>query len=262
MESSTQPFMTLEQAFSMKGELALITGGATGIGRAIAQAFIEAGARVVLVGRRRELLEQAAAELGPQAGWAVHDVVDTGHVPALAEDVRARYGDVTVLVNNAGHHLKKTIEETDEAEFRSMLDTHVTGAYALTRAFIGPMIERGSGNVLFTASMTSLMGLTRVFAYSTAKSAYLGMVRSLAVDLSPKGIRVNAIAPGFIETEISRKAFDSDPARKQRVLSRTPLGRLGSTEDIGWAAVYLCSPAGRFVNGVVLPVDGGVLIGF
>lgn len=246
----------------MKGELALITGGATGIGRAIAQAFLEAGARVVLVGRRRELLEQAAAELGPQAGWAVHDVVDTGHVPALAEDVRARYGDVTVLVNNAGHHLKKTIEETDEAEFRSMLDTHVTGAYALTRAFIGPMIERGSGNVLFTASMTSLMGLTRVFAYSTAKSAYLGMVRSLAVDLSPKGIRVNAIAPGFIETEISRKAFDSDPARKQRVLSRTPLGRLGSTEDIGWAAVYLCSPAGRFVNGVVLPVDGGVLIGF
>lgn len=262
MESSTQPFMTLEQAFSMKGELALITGGATGIGRAIAQAFIEAGARVVLVGRRRELLEQAAAELGPQAGWAVHDVVDTGHVPALAEDVRARYGDVTVLVNNAGHHLKKTIEETEEAEFRSMLDTHVTGAYALTRTFIGPMIERGSGNVLFTASMTSLMGLTRVFAYSTAKSAYLGMVRSLAVDLSPKGIRVNAIAPGFIETEISRKAFDSDPARKQRVLSRTPLGRLGSTEDIGWAAVYLCSPAGRFVNGVVLPVDGGVLIGF
>ncbi len=186
--------MTLEQAFSMKGELALITGGATGIGRAIAQAFIEAGARVVLVGRRRELLEQAAAELGPQAGWAVHDVVDTGHVPALAEDVRVRYGDVTVLVNNAGHHLKKTIEETEEAEFRSMLDTHVTGAYALTRTFIGPMIERGSGNVLFTASMTSLMGLTRVFAYSTAKSAYLGMVRSLAVDLSPKGIRVNAIA--------------------------------------------------------------------
>jgi gluconate 5-dehydrogenase len=246
--------MTLDQAFSLKNELALITGGATGIGRAIAHAFIEAGARVILVGRRRELLEKAAAEMGPQAGWAVHDVAETAHVPALVEDVQARYGEVTILVNNAGHHLKKTIEETDETEFRHMLDTHVTGAYALTRAFIPPMIEKQHGHVLF--------GLSRVFAYSTAKSAYLGMVRSLAVDLSPKGIRVNAIAPGFIETEISRKALDSDPARKQRVLGRTPLGRLGSTEDVGWAAVYLCSPAARFVNGVVLPVDGGVLIGF
>jgi gluconate 5-dehydrogenase len=262
MEPSTQPFKTLAQAFSLEGELALITGGATGIGRAIAHAFIEAGARVVLVGRRRELLESAASELGPQAGWAVHDVAQTAHAPALVEDVRARYGEVTILVNNAGHHLKKTIEETDETEFRHMLDTHVTGAYALTRAVIPAMIGRRHGHLLFTASMTSFFGLSRVFAYSTAKSAYLGMVRSLAVDLSPKGIRVNAIAPGFIETEISRKALDSDPARKNRVLSRTPLGRLGTTEDVGWAAVYLCSPAARFVNGVVLPVDGGVLIGF
>jgi gluconate 5-dehydrogenase len=87
-------------------------------------------------------------------------------------------------------------------------------------------------------------------------------VRSLAVDLSPKGIRVNAIAPGFIETDITRKAFEADPARKERVLSRTPLGRFGTTEDVAWAAVYLCSPAARFINGVVLPVDGGVLIGF
>ncbi|MGQ9916685.1 MAG: SDR family NAD(P)-dependent oxidoreductase [Bryobacteraceae bacterium] len=262
MEPSTQPFMTLAQAFSLQGELALITGGATGIGRAMAHAFIEAGARVVLVGRRRQLLESVVAELGPQAGWAVHDVAKTEHAPALIEDVRARYGEVTILVNNAGHHLKKTIEETDETEFRHMLDTHVTGAYALTRAVIPSMIERHHGHLLFTASMTSFFGLSRVFAYSTAKSAYLGMVRSLAVDLSPKGIRVNAIAPGFIETEISRRALDSDPARKSRVLNRTPLGRLGTTEDVAWAAVYLCSPAARFVNGVVLPVDGGVLIGF
>ncbi len=109
--------------------------------------------------------------------------------------------------------------------------------------------------------MTSFFGLPKVFAYSTAKSAYLGMVRSLAVDLSPKGIRVNAIAPGFIETAISRKAMAGDPLRKQKVLSRTPMSRFGVPEDVGWATVYLASPAARFVNGIVLPVDGGMLAG-
>ena len=104
--------------------------------------------------------------------------------------------------------------------------------------------------------------MPRVFAYTTAKSAYLGMVRSLAVDLSPKGVRVNAIAPGFIETDISRKAMEGDPQRKQKVLHRTPIGRFGTPEDVGWAAVYLSSPAAQFITGVVLPVDGGMLIGF
>jgi gluconate 5-dehydrogenase len=255
-------FFSIRDAFSLRGELALITGGATGLGRAMAHAFVEAGARVVLVGRRRERLEATVAELGSDAGWATHDMAETGHATELVEDVRARYGPVTILVNNAGNHFKKTILDTEEEEFRHLLDTHVTGAYALTRALVPMMIEQGRGHILFTASMTSLFGLTKVFAYSTAKSALLGMVRSLAVDLSPKGIRVNAIAPGFIETDISRKAFESDPARQSRVLARTPMGRFGVPEDVGWAAVYLSSPAARFINGVVLPVDGGVLIGF
>ena len=136
------------------------------------------------------------------------------------------------------------------------------GYYQGTLHLEAPQIQQGRGNILFTASMTSFFGLPRVFAYTTAKSAYLGMVRSLAVDLSPRGIRVNGIAPGFIETEISRRAMAGDPARKEKVLRRTPRGRFGHTEDIGWAAVYLCSPAAKFVNGVVLPVDGGMLIGF
>jgi NAD(P)-dependent dehydrogenase (short-subunit alcohol dehydrogenase family) len=249
-------------AFSLQGELALISGGATGIGRAMAHAFIQAGARVVLVGRRHGILEAAATELGPNAGVAVHDVVDTTHAPALAEQVKRRYGTVTILVNNAGNHFKKSIEETEEAEFRNLLDTHVTGAYALTRAFVPGMVELGHGHVLFTASMTSFMGLPKVFAYTTAKAAYLGMVRSLAVDLSPRGIRVNGIAPGFIDTEISRKAFAGDPERKEKVIGRTPMRKFGKPEDIGWAAVYLSSPAACFITGVVLPVDGGMLVGF
>jgi len=260
--SEQRPFFTLPEAFSLKGELAVITGGATGLGRAMAHAFVEAGACVVLVGRRREQLEDAVQELGANAGFAIHDVAETSHASALAAEVRERFGQATILINNAGNHFKKTIEETEEAEFRQLLDTHVTGAYALTKAMVPAMIEQGRGHLLFTASMTSFFGLSKVFAYSTAKSAYMGMVRSLAVDLSPKGIRVNAIAPGFIETDISRKAMEGDPARKERVLSRTPMGRFGVPEDVGWAAVYLSSPAARFINGVVLPVDGGVLIGF
>lgn len=260
--SEQQPFLSLANAFSLQGELALITGGASGLGRAIAHAYVEAGARVVLVGRRRDELEKAAGELGPNAHFATHDVAATGKTQELASLVKERFGSVTILVNNAGNHFKKSIEETDEQEFRQLMDTHVMGAYAMTKAFIPCMAERGHGSVLFTASMTSFFGLPKVFAYSTAKSAYLGMVRSLAVDLSPKGIRVNAIAPGFIETAISRKAMAGDPMRKQKVLSRTPMSRFGVPEDVGWAAVYLASPAARFVNGVVLPVDGGMLIGF
>ncbi len=110
--------------------------------------------------------------------------------------------------------------------------------------------------------MASLFGIPNVFAYSAAKSAYLGMVRALATEVSPSGVRVNAIAPGWIETDMVRKAMAGDPARKRRILARTPLGRFGEPDDIGAAAVYLCSPAAKFVTGAVLPVDGGVSIGF
>ena len=124
------------------------------------------------------------------------------------------------------------------------------------------MIARGSGSILFLASMASLFGIPQVVAYSAAKSAYVGMVRALATELSPHGVRVNAIAPGWIETEMTRKAMDGDPERKRKILSRTPMGRFGTAEDVGMAAVYLSSPAARFVTGVVLPVDGGASIGF
>jgi len=250
------------EAFSLQGETALITGGATGLGRAMAEAFLAAGAKVVIAGRRKHPLEVAVAELGPNADYVIYDVSQTDRVAALRDELRERFGGITVLVNNAGQHIKKSIEETEEAEFRELMDTHVTGSFVLSKMMAPLMAERGHGSILFTASMTSFFGLPRVFAYSTAKSAYLGMVRSMAVDLGPKGIRVNAIAPGFIETEISRKAFAGDPGRKAKVISRTPMGRFGTPEDVGWAAVYLASPAARFLNGVVLPVDGGVLIGF
>jgi gluconate 5-dehydrogenase len=159
-------------------------------------------------------------------------------------------------------HLKKNAVATTPEEFAGVLNTHVLGAFALTRAVLPGMIERQHGNVLFIASMASLIGIPQVVAYSAAKSAYLGMVRSLAAEVSARNVRVNAIAPGWIESEMMRRALDGDPARRDKILGRTPLGRFGAAADVGWAAVYLCSPAARFLTGVVLPVDGGVSIGF
>jgi gluconate 5-dehydrogenase len=165
-------------------------------------------------------------------------------------------------VNNAGIHLKKLALDTTPEEFQKVLNTHILGAHALIRA-VGPgMIERKNGSILFTASMASIFGIPQVVAYSAAKSAMIGMVRTLATELSPHGVRVNAIAPGWIETEMSRKAFAGDPARSQKILSRTPMAKFGKPADVGWAAVYLSSAAASFVTGVMLPVDGGVSIGF
>jgi NAD(P)-dependent dehydrogenase (short-subunit alcohol dehydrogenase family) len=249
--------------FSLAGETALITGGATGLGLAIARSFVAAGARVVIAGRREALLQKAAADLGANASYVCHDI--TRHAAAddlVAAATRAAGAPPGILVNNAGIHLKKPAVETTPEEFTAVLNTHVVGAHALTRAVLPGMIGRRHGSVLFIASMASLFGIPLVVAYAAAKSAHLGMVRTLAAEVSAHGVRVNAIAPGWIETEMSRQATDDDPARKQRVLGRTPMGTFGTPEDIGWAAVYLCSPAARFVTGTVLPVDGGMSIGF
>ena len=124
------------------------------------------------------------------------------------------------------------------------------------------MIERQHGSILYMASMASLFGIPLVVAYAAAKSAMIGMIRTMATELSPHNVRVNAIAPGWIDTAMSRKAFAGDPNRKSKIISRTPMARLGEPEDVGWAAVYLTSPAAKFITGAVMPVDGGVSMGF
>lgn len=244
--------------FSLAGETALITGGATGIGFGIAKCLVEAGASVVLVGRREAELAEAKQTLGEAATYLVHDITELDH----AGDLMNRAGPVSILVNNAGIHLKKAAVDTTPAEFNSVIQTHVVAAHALTAAALPGMIERKHGNILFTASMTSLFGMPKVVAYSAAKSAMLGMVWTLSTEVAKDGVRVNAIAPGWIETPMLHRALDNDRPRKNRILTRTPMERFGSPEDIGWAAVYLCSPAASFLTGVILPVDGGASIGF
>jgi gluconate 5-dehydrogenase len=255
--------MNQASPFSLAGETALITGGGTGLGLGMAKHLAEAGAKVVLVGRREAELKKAAAEIGPMASYVAHDITQlkrAGELIAAAE--KAAGAPISILINNAGIHLKKAAAETTPEDFQSVLTTHVCAAQALAAAVLPGMLSRGHGHILVTASMASIIGMPLIIGYSAAKSAYLGMVRSLAAEVSGRGVRVNAIAPGWIESAMLRKALDGDTERTNKILSRTPMGRFGEPKDIGNAAVFLCSPAAKFITGVVLPVDGGASIGF
>lgn len=250
------------EVYSLAGQLAIVTGGGTGLGFAMASCLAASGARVVITARRIQVLEEAAKKLGPEVFPEQYDVTNLAAAPAFIARIEERYGEPSILINNAGIHVKKSVEEHTLEDFHRVLATHVEGAFALTRAAVPAMKLAKHGSILFIASMSSMIGMPSVVAYSAAKSAYLGMVRSLASELGPSDIRVNAIAPGWIKTPMLHQALEGDPKRRQKILDRTPQQRFGSPEDIGWAAVFLCSPAASFINGVVLPVDGGASIGF
>jgi len=249
-------------AFSLIGEIALITGGGTGLGFAIATAMVASGAKAVITGRREDVVRAAAQKIGPNCIAFAHDVTEPGSCPPLVAKIEKQLGTVTILVNNAGIHLKRLFEDTSEADFRAVLETHVHGAFAMTQAVLPGMRHAKHGSIIFIASMASILGMPEVIAYSAAKTSYLGMMRSLASETGCEGIRVNAIAPGWIKTPMLDQALDGDPRREAKILLRTPMGRFGSPEDIGYAAVYLSSRAAQFVTGVLLPIDGGASIGF
>jgi NAD(P)-dependent dehydrogenase (short-subunit alcohol dehydrogenase family) len=247
--------------FRLDNKLALVTGGGTGLGLAMCKSLVRAGAHVVITGRREETLKQACAALGDAAAYIQHDVTDLPSIPSLVEQVETRFGAVDILINNAGINKKQPAVDTSDADLQLIVQTHLFGSYALSRECGRHMIARQSGSIMIL-SMTALFGVPLISAYGAAKSALLGLTRMLAVEFSPSNVRVNAIAPGWIDSAMSRKAFEGDPARKQRILSRTPMARIGEPEDVGDAAVFLCSHAAKFITGVVLPVDGGVSIGF
>jgi NAD(P)-dependent dehydrogenase (short-subunit alcohol dehydrogenase family) len=250
------------EKFSLKNKLAFVTGGGTGIGLAISRAFLEAGARVVITGRREDVLKEACDALGKDAHHRTGDVSDLASLPGLVEEIESSLGAIDILVNNAGINLKKDFWEISNEECERIQRTNVLGLFALTREVVKKMIPRKRGVVLNITSMAAMYGLTRVAAYSASKSAVLGLTVELASELGPHGIRVNAIAPGFIFSAMTQKALDSDPERKAKVMGRTPMGRMGQAEEVAAAAVFLCSDAASFVTGVNLPVDGGNSIGF
>lgn len=250
-------------AFSLEGNIAVITGAATGLGNAMAKCLTAAGAKVIVVGiESEEILKKACEDIGNDAGYYQFNVTDTDHTEELVKRIIDDHGKIDILINNAGIHCKKPVEDTSINDFNSVLDVHLVGAFALTKAVIPSMRSNKSGNIIFISSMSAFFGLTSVTAYSAAKSAVLGLTRSIASEVSCDNVRVNAIAPGFIDSKMFRKVVEGDEDRQNKILGRTPMNKYGDAMDIGWAAVYLCSPAASFVTGTCLAVDGGCLIGF
>lgn len=245
-----------------KTKLAIVTGGGSGLGLAITEKFVQHNIRTVIIGRDTQKLNAAREKLGPLCIPVAGDLSDLDALPVLVQRIISEHGSIDVLVNNAGINLKKIFTEVSDEEFQRILLTNVTAVFSLSREVVKHMLANGGGSIINISSMAAQYGIPKVIAYTASKSAIEGMTKAMAVELSPQGIRVNCIAPGFIATDMSAKALDNDPERKQKVMSRTPMGAMGVPADIGDAALFLAGDAARYITGVVLPVDGGNSIGF
>ena len=242
--------------------IAIITGGASGIGFAIAKLFVQSGIKVILIGRDSVRLKLACETLGVLSDFIRCDLSRLNELPSVVESIKKSHGRIDILINNAGMHLKKPLDDVTDYDFQKVILTNQTAMFSLTREVVNVMAEQRTGVILNISSMASLYGLPNVIAYTASKSAIEGMTRAMAVELAKYGIRVNCIAPGFIKTNMSTLALDKDPERKKKVLSRTPLGRLGKPEEVANAALFLVSESASYITGVILPVDGGNSIGF
>ena len=242
--------------------VAIVTGGGSGLGLAIAQKFTEDGIETIIVGRDQEKLKKAKEQLGDLCHAIACDVSELSSVPGFVNDVLQKFGQIDILVNNAGINMKKEITDVTDEDFQKVITTNLTAVFVMSREVIKHMQEKKAGCIINISSMAAQYGLPKVIAYSASKTAIDGITRAMAVELGPKGIRVNAIAPGFIYSAMTAKALDSDPERKAKVFNRTPMGHMGQPEDIGAAALYLASDAAKYVTGIVLPIDGGNSIGF
>ena len=243
-------------------KVAIVTGGGSGLGFAIAEKFTQNGITTIIVGRDEEKLKNAKEKLGELAYAMSCDVSNLASIPAFVEKVTGQFGQVDILVNNAGINMKKDFTEVTDEEFQMVLTTNLTSVFVMSREVVKHMLVKGSGNIINISSMAAQYGLPKVIAYSASKTAIDGLTRAMAVELSPRGIRINAIAPGFIYSAMTDKALNSDPERKAKVFGRTPMGHMGQPGDIGEAAYFLASDAAKYITGVVLPVDGGNSIGF
>ncbi len=243
-------------------KVAVITGGGSGIGFGIAEKFIEKGIQTVLVARDEEKLKNACAKLGPTCHYKTCDLSDLKTIPTLVQNILLEYGRIDVLVNNAGINMKKDFTEVTDEEFQKILMVNVCSVFALSREVVKEMIRRKSGSIINISSMAAQYGLPRVIAYSASKSAIEGMTRAMASELSPHAIRINCIAPGFIETAMTAKALNDDPERKAKAMGRTPMGKMGKPSDIGAAAAFFASDESDYITGTILCVDGGNAIGF
>ncbi|MDC0737786.1 SDR family oxidoreductase [Cognatishimia sp. SS12] len=253
----------LTTQYGLGGKRALVTGGGTGIGKAIASSLAQSGAQVVIAGRRADVLRGACADIGYRVDYAVLDLTDLPSIAPFAEALHAKFGCFDILINNAGNTIKKPFLDSTIDEFDQVFDVHVRGAIELSRAIIAKMrAEQREGSVQFISSMTAYIGQPDVSGYTVSKTAINGVIRALSAEVAQHRIRVNGVAPGWIDTDVFRTATRGDPERKAKIMGRIPMGELGQPEDIGWACAYLASRAARYVTGQVLLVDGGGATGF
>ena len=226
------------------------------MGYAIAEKLVKQQIRTIIIGRSEERLQEAQRAFGELCSYHAFDLCRLAEIPALVSSVVERWGKIDILINNAGINMKKAFTEVDDDDFQQILHTNLTAVFSLSREVVKVMLPRKQGCIVNISSMAAQYGIPKVIAYTATKSGIEGMTKAMAVELSPQGIRVNCVAPGFIATDMSAKALDSDPDRKSKVLSRTPMGTLGMPADVAEAVYYYTTEGAKFVTGTVLPVDG------
>lgn len=248
-----------DQAFSLTGKVAVVTGGNGGIGLGMARGLASAGADIVIAARDKRKNEAAASELkntGRRVVCVEVDVADAASVTAMVADVERTCGRLDILVNNAGINIRKPADQMSPAEWREVLSINLDGAFYCAHAAY-PLLQRQGGKIINIGSMLSIFGTSFAPAYGASKGGIVQLTKSLAVAWAKDGIQVNAILPGWIDTELTKRARQDVEGLHERVLQRTPSGRWGNPDDFSGVAVFLASAASNFVTGTALAVDGG-----
>jgi 3-oxoacyl-[acyl-carrier protein] reductase len=240
-----------------EGKVALVTGGSRGIGRAVAQALAAAGAKVALVARNADQVQAAAAALGGDAMGIAADVADVAAVDAAVTAIEERLGPVDILVNNAGLTRDGLVARMSETDWDTVLDVNLKGAFNTMKRVTRGMMKRRAGRVVNVTSVVGIIGNRGQSNYAASKAGLIGLTKSIAKELASRNVLVNAVAPGFIDTDMTR---DLPDAQRERLLEEIPLGRLGAGEDIANAVLFLCSDQANYITGQVLVVDGGMVM--
>jgi len=254
----------MKDLFELEGKVAIVTGGNRGIGKAIARGFATMGVNLILVARDSVKTAEAAQEVRNEFGIRVLavkvDVQQEQEINTMVAEALDAFGRIDILVNNAGGNIRKMPQDYLIAEWDEVLNTNLRSAFLCSKAVYPAMKETGSGKVINIGSMTSIFGGAKLAPYGASKGGILQLTRSLAVAWAPDNIQVNAILPGWINTDLTAQARKEIPGLNERVLARTPVGHWGNPDDLTGSAIFLASHASDFITGVALPVDGGYSI--